>query len=211
MSDRKLLVYVQALPVSISSSARKFKDIETSEFRMSHSSRAALSLAISLGFSHIVAAGFPPILQEALARGATEIFPTPLCDDPLEQVSYLPDEDFSHMIVGENPDWIFSGASICGILAESRKIVIEMGRPNPDERKVFSDGSVILVIDSGESSGTIDVRRIKYSTSSKINPEGVLGSSNISKLEERRPETIAGDATEISQAIWRKIRRIVGN
>jgi len=177
---------------------------------MSHSSKAALTFAGSLGISQIVAIGFSPILQEALARGATDIVAVPLCADPFEQASFFPHENFSYIILGENPDWKFSGASICGILAESRKIGLEICKPGSmNNVQDFSDNSLILVLDSGESSSSIDVRRIKYSTSANVNPEGVLGDSVFSKLEDKRTEKIAGTPSDITSTISRKLRRLV--
>ena len=83
MAER-VLVYVQAMPVVVPHSIKKFQDLGMSEFSISHSSKVALSAAKSLGFHEIVALGFPPVLQESLARGATSWVSMPLCDDPLE-------------------------------------------------------------------------------------------------------------------------------
>ena len=49
-----------------------------------------------------------------------DVIPMPLCDDPLEQVSFFPKDEFSNVLVGENPDWVFSGASLCGVIAGTK-------------------------------------------------------------------------------------------
>ena len=209
-ADRQILVYVQALPVSVPTSARKFQDLESSEFRMSHSSKAALSFAATLGFHEIVAAGFSPILREALARGATSCMTMPLCDDPLEQSSFFPkkrDGSFSHIIIGENPEWAFTGATLAGALAESRKSRIRLFQEG--DKLEFDEGSITLVKDSGEGLRSIDVRRIKTSSETSVNPDGVLGNSSFSKLEPRRNESLTGNAKEISSLLSRRIMRIV--
>jgi hypothetical protein len=206
-----LLVYVQALPVSFPVTPKKFVDLNASNFVMSHSSKTALAFASSLGFPEILAAGFSPILQEALVRGATDKAPMPLCDDPLEQASFLPEGDFSHIIIGENPDWVFSGASLSGILAQTRGIALNV--ITQDEKiktNNFLSNSLLLVLDSGEHLSSIDVRRIKYSTSASVQPENVLGSSMFTGVEEKRTENITGTPAEISSILSKKLRRLAG-
>ncbi|MGI0091926.1 MAG: hypothetical protein ACREBS_09470 [Nitrososphaerales archaeon] len=207
--DRQILVYVQALPVSIPGWARKFQDLESSEFRMSHSSRVALAFASALGFHEIVAAGFPPVLREALARGATSCMSIPLCDDPLEQASFFRKgvESFYHVIVGENPDWVFTGASLAGVLAESHKLRFQLFQEG--DSLYFKESSIILVKDPGEASQNIDVRRIKSSSEKDVNHEDVLGNSTFSKQEPRKNELISGDPKEIASFLSRRIRRLV--
>jgi len=209
LSSRKLLVYVQAVPISFPVIPKTFADLATADFAMSHSSKTALTFAASMGCPEIIAAGFSPILQEALTRGATDVAPMPLCDDPLEQASFLPDGDFSHVILGENPDWIFSGASFAGILAQSRNIPIKIISDPNDTSKDLPSSSLLLVLDSGEHSSDIDVRRIKYSTSTSIHPENVLGNSRFSKVEEKRTEKIVGTPSEIAAILTKKVRRFV--
>ncbi len=206
MESRQLLVYVQALPVSVPNSARKFTDLENCEFKMSHSSKAALVFAGGLGFHEIVAVGFSPVLREALARGATSCYSVPLCEDPVEQASFFPKENFSHYIIGENCDWVFSGSSLAGVLSESRKLrfCLFMDGTSLD----FAESSVILVKDSGESSQSIDIRRIKRSFETSVNPEGLLGDSKLTKRETQKSEFLTGDASEIASVLTRRIRRI---
>ena len=126
---------------------------------MSQSSKAALAFASTLGFHEIVAVGFSPVLREALARGATSCKSVPLCDDPLEQSSFFPKEHFSHILIGENPDWVFTGSSLAGILSESRRMQFCFFKDG--DSIDFPERSVILVKDSGESPSTIDIRRIR--------------------------------------------------
>ncbi|MFI5420014.1 MAG: hypothetical protein ACHQ1H_03515 [Nitrososphaerales archaeon] len=178
---------------------------------MSHSSRAALAFAISLGFPQILAVGFSPVLQEALARGATDVKAIPLCDDPLEQASFFPEEDFLHIMIGENPDWVFTGASLAGVLMESKKMVLNVVplEGGPEENQLSKD-SVILVWDTGEHVGDLDIRRIKYSTTATVDPEKVLGSSTFSKQEEKKTENLGGTPSEISSFLSKKLRRLSG-
>ncbi len=205
-----MLVYVQALPVSFPSLPKKFSDLDTADFEMSHSSKAALAFATSLKFPEILALGFSPVLQEALARGATEVKSVPLCDDPLQQASFFPEGDFSHIIVGENPDWIFSGALLCGVLVESKKIPLDVLSDNRSVGKNdHGENSLLLVLDSGEFPSNLDIRRIKNSTSANINPENVIGESKFSTLDDKRSEKITGNASEIASILARKLRRLV--
>jgi hypothetical protein len=210
LAARQLLVYVQALPVSIPPSARKFQDVETSsEFRMSHSSRAALGFATGLGFHEIVAVGFSPILRESIARGATSCRSVPLCDDPLEQASFFPKQGenyYSHIIIGENPEWVFGGGSLAGILCESRKMRFRLF--SAGEQTDFPENSIILVRDSGEATRAVDVRRIKSSFDVTVNPEALLGASTMSRREGRKGESLKGDPSEIASILARKLRRI---
>jgi len=202
LENNRILVYVQAIP-STETSLRNFSDLETCDFVMTHSSRVALAFANSLGFSEIVAAGFSPVLNEALARGATKCHSMPLCDDPIDQLSFFPRDNFSNIIVGENLDWVFSGASLCGVIMGS------MGFDLAEISKDISQKSVVLVPDSGEASSSIDTRRINFSFSSRVNPEGVLGDSTFSKSEIKRSELIVGSPSEIASTLSRRIKRLV--
>lgn len=207
MTASQIFVYVQAVPIFVASSARKFQDLEDSEFEMTHSSKNALSFASSLGAAEIVAVGYPPILREAILRGATRFKAVPLCDDPLQQLSFFPQEDAAdHIIVGENFGWVFTGASLAGTMAQRRTkdlIVCNRG-DSPELRK----GSVILVRDSGESAGSIDVRRVKNASEASIDPEGVLGSSTLLKQESGKTEFIGGEPSEVATALTRKLKRL---
>jgi hypothetical protein len=199
---------------------------------MSHSSKSALAFASSLGFPEIVAAGFSPILQEALARGASGCYPMPLCDDPLEQISFFPKDEFSNIIVGENPDWVFSGASLCGAIVGTKRF--DLAQKLAD----FPQRSVLLIPDSGEEKSNIDIRRINLSSSSSASafemkrnatapmttpaikkdlvpnleikiPSGVIGNSTFAKSETKRSELVTGTPSEIVSSLTRRIRRMV--
>jgi hypothetical protein len=206
LSARQILVYVQAIPISVPSSARRFQDLETSEFIMAQSSRSALSFARLLDFHEIVAVGFSPVLREAIARGATSCFSIPLCDDPLEQASFFPKEEFSHYIIPENSDWVFTGSTLAGILAESRKLRFCLFREG--DSVDLPESSIIVVKDSGESSQNVDIRRIKASFEVSVNPEGVLGKSALSKREIQKGELLTGAPNEIASVLTRRLRRI---
>ena len=202
-ASKKILVYVQALPSFIPSSARKFSDLETADFRMSHSSKAALALAAKYS-RKIVAAGFSPILREAVARGASDIFPMPLCDDPLQQVSFFPKKSYSGVFVGENPDWLFSGMSLAGLIASKWDFGIQVS----SQGQISVDDSVTIVEDSGEVVPNIDIRRIELAQEATSHPEGVLGEASIRRLEETKTESLSGFPDETSSVISRRLRRI---
>lgn len=201
-----ILVYVQAVPVSIPSNARKFTDLETCEFKLSHSSKAALAFATStFERGELIAAGFSPVLREAVARGAASAFSMPLCDQPLDQFAFFPKgKAFSHIIVGENPDWVFSGASLAGLISVKMnyRFLVYSGPT------VFDSSSVILVPDTGEEASNIDIRRIDLSMNVQVNPEGVIGNSIFRKQEEPKPELLTASVEESEAAISRRLRRI---
>jgi hypothetical protein len=205
--DRQLLVYVQALPSSIGHGVRNFKDLEGAEFRLSHSSKTALSFAASLGFHEIVAAGYAPVLNEAIARGATSVASLPLCDDPVKQAQFFPEEEFTHVLIGENLDWIFSGASLLGVFAHKRNMKAVLSTHyNVGE---FPRPSIILVKDPGENAGTIDVRKIKSAMEVNLNSEAIIGDVSFQTFEAAKTESISGAPSEIASSLSRKIRRFV--
>ncbi|MDG6923741.1 MAG: hypothetical protein JRN67_10670 [Nitrososphaerota archaeon] len=206
MSSRQILVYVQALPVSTPTSAKKFQDLEVCEFRMSQSSKSALALARKLGFHEIMAVGFSSILREAVARGATSCHSVPLCDDPLEQASFFPKEQFSHLVIAENSDWVFTGSSLAGILSESLKMHLRVFTQG--NSLAFPESSIILVKDSGVNSESMDVRRIRNSFDVPVDPEGVLGSSSLTRREIGKSELLSGDTSEIASVLARKLKRL---
>ena len=72
----------------------------------------------------------------------------------------------------------------------------------------YPESSVILVKDSGDGSGSVDIRRIRNSFDAVVNPEGVLGVSSLSKREARKSEALTGDSSEIASVLSRKIRRM---
>ena len=89
---------------------------------MSKSSKNALIFAKVLGFHEIMAVGFSPILLEAIAEGRHERLFSSAVRRTSEQASFFPKEPFSHFIMAENSDWVFSGSSLAGVLCESRKM-----------------------------------------------------------------------------------------
>ena len=195
------------MPTSLASSARKFQNLEGSDFEMTHSSKKALMFAASLGAREILAIGYPSILREAIIRGATKFKAAPLCDDPVQQISFFPEDDaVDHIVTGENLEWVFTGASLAGAIAQRRhkQLVVCDGRRTPD----LSTGSVLLVTDSGESQGGIDIRRIKNAAEASVDPEGVLGNATFLKQESAKGEIINGDPSEVGTAIARKLRRL---
>jgi hypothetical protein len=202
--NEKLLVYVQASPVLFPSSARKFSDLETAEFRMSHSSKTALAFAGKNFSGEIVAAGFSPILREAVARGASRTFPTPLCDDPLRQFSFFPKEKFSAIILGENPDWLFSGLALGGVISATTGLKVQTATITGALEK----DSVTVILDSGAADSIIDIRRIEVAQEADSHPEGVLGLASIKKAEEVRSEALTGSAEEISSILSRRLQRM---
>jgi hypothetical protein len=195
------------MPTSLASTARKFQNLEGSDFEMTHSSKRALMFAASLGAREIMAVGYPAILREAIIRGATKFKAMPLCDDPLQQISFFPEDDSGdHIFIGENLDWVFTGASLAGAIAQQRNkqlIVCDASR-TPD----LSKGSVLLVTDSGLSTGGIDIRRIKNAAEASVDPEGVLGNATFIKQESAKGEIINGDPSEVGTALTRKLRRL---
>jgi hypothetical protein len=213
---------VQAVPAFIPSGAKKFSDLEASDYRMTESSKAALSLAVSVKSERdVVAIGFPPVLREALVRGATNVVSVPLCDDPLEQSGFVLNAISAKestletsLVLGENSEWVFSGASLAGALAQRLKLKVRLLR-NLDAQlnDDLVNGSVVIVSDSlvGDRGlvGNVDVRRISLSFAHAVNPEGVLGDSTLLRQEPSHPEIISGDSSEISSALVRKLRRIV--
>lgn len=210
LAERKrILVYVQAVPVYVPGSARKFSDLENTDFKMSHSSKVALGLVSNEKDTEIVAAGFSPILREAVARGATGTFLMPLCDDPWDQLSFFPKEDrFSAILLGENPDWVFSGASLAGLISVkfgyNLQFCSETGQP-------LEPNCVVLALDSGQEVSNIDVRRIILASADHASPEAVLGNSTLRKLEETKAEILTDSPAEMSSVISRRIRRIIRN
>jgi hypothetical protein len=199
-----ILVYVQATPVSIPPSTRKFSDIENCDFKMSHSSKVALAAALRSNHE-ILAAGFSPILREAVVRGASSVVSMPLCDDPSKQISFFPrNRRLSQIFVGECQEWIFTGASLAGLLCSkfSLQFRLFLGDAHLDE------GTVFLVPDPGEKVSSIDVRRIDRSMETRVNPEGVLGDASFRKMEEEKPEILTGSTDESASIVCRRLRRI---
>lgn len=205
--SNQIVVYVQAMPLAIASSSRRFEDLQDSEFEMTHSSKTALSFALSLGSGEIIAVGYPPILRDAIIRGATRFKTVPLCDDPFHQLSFFPEVDNAdHIVIGENPEWIFTGASLAGVAAQRmvKRLIICNTRDSLD----LSIGSVILVRDSGTNTGGIDIRRVKSASDASVNSEEILGNSTVLRQESGRTEVLNGQPTEVGSLLARKLRRL---
>jgi hypothetical protein len=203
VSFEGVLVYVQALPVSIPPSARKFSDLESCEFEMSHASKLALAVASELS-SKVTAAGFSPILRESIARGAASIHSMPLCDDPLMQFSFFPKEEYSQFLIGENPDWVFSGASLAGVISAKTWYKIKAYNKTSE----ISSNEVLIISDLVTEAPAIDIRRIDRSMNATVNPEGVLGRMLLRKMEEAKPEILTGSIEDSTAVIARRLRRI---
>jgi hypothetical protein len=202
--EAAVLVYLQAVPSSITGTPKKFIDLENSEFRMSHSSKAALAFATKHFEGKIIAAGFSPVLRESVARGATSTLSMPLCDDPQNQLSFFPrKENFACIVVGENPDWVFSGASLCGLIAAKLGLKVMTSAQFSAE-----PDSVILVPDSGEDPANIDIRKISGALEAPANPESVLGDSFFRKMEESKQESLTGSSKEMTSVVARRLQRI---
>jgi hypothetical protein len=205
----RILVYVQAIPVTVPPSARKFVDLEGADFKMAHASKKALAFAVenSLGGT-LVGAGFPPILREAVARGASEVYSMPLCEDPLRQLEFFPKrERFSAVVVGENAPWVFSGAALGGVIAAALgwKLTFDAGT------NTIPADSVVVVRDAGDATVNIDARRIALAAETTVNPEGALGNSDLRKEEAQSPEELRRSPDEIAAVLSRRLRRIFGS
>ena len=132
----------------------------------------------------------------------------PLCDDPLEQLTFFPkDLTFPTILVGENPEWVFSGTSLAGLI--SKELGFDLRAICGAEK--LEPNCVYLALDSGEEASNIDIRRIVLANADRINPENVLGSSSFRKLEERKPEILTGSLTEMSTVISKRLRRFTRN
>lgn len=207
--SQKMLVYVQAVPVSIHSRAKTFEDLASSEFRMVHSSKAALHRAGELA-DEIVAIGHSSILREAITRGASEVVSVPLCDDPLVQAeslkNLLTDPSSTSILVGENLDGPFSGAALCGALSLlcDRSLVFD------SPLKGEAGGSIVLLRDSGTESFNVDIRRIDEASSKEIPDSSVSGNSTLEKNQPKQSREQTGEQSpeEIALSVSRKLRRL---
>ena len=102
---------------------------------------------------------------------------------------------------------MFTGASLAGVLAESRKCSLYFLQDG-DTMKSYPN-SIIVVRDSGENAGNVDARRIESSFQVVLNDEALLGGSTFSKPETRGTERISGNASEIVSLVSRKLKRIM--
>ena len=208
-SESGILVYVQAIPLEQAGPKRSFEEFfQDSEFEMSYSSKIALTTALKFSTSEITAVGFTPILHEALARGATKAVAVPFCDDALEQAKTLPRG--SMILVGENPDGPFTGASLAGALAHLRGISIHLYEYDEGKKQnanKFTEGTVMLI-----KNGTVaemDVRKIKQAVETRILIESPVGRLDVERTSrEIRHELLSGSTGENVSAISRRLTRV---
>ncbi len=205
----QVLVYVQAVPTSIPRSAKRFGNIELSEFRMTHSSKVALVRASQIKDSGVVAIGYAAVLNEALARGATSAISVPLCDNPVEQAKFFPQEKSNLILIGENPDGIFSGAALAGALSALRNIPVHANYPGHDAHQIDSQKESILIVnDDGKSLGNVDISRIRKSAESVFNIAGILGRTELMSAEpQSAKQPFKGEPKEIASMILKRLRR----
>jgi hypothetical protein len=209
MKSKKILVYVQAIPMSIPSRAKNFRDLSSSSLRMSHSSEAALNKAVSLS-RDVVAVGHSSILREAIARGAKEAEPLPLCDDPLAQAesmkNFLTEPNSVSVLVGEDLDGPFSGAALCGALSS----VYDLNFSFDSDWKDETGGSVVLLKDTGSGAFNIDIRKINYASSKELPDSAFVGNSTLEKNQPKQPIELSKEQArkEIASTISRKLRRL---
>jgi hypothetical protein len=204
--DPRILVYVQAVPNAILSDG-KFSDLAKGTFSIGHSSKTALdSVRRIFPNAKIKAAGYPPVLSEAMARGADLAISLPLCDDPLEQARSFPAEPYNYIIIGENFEGPFSGSVLCGALASLRKMDLTFLSADADS---FQRGGVVLVADNLMAPTSIDIRRINFATNQVFAPAEVRGKSLIEKPKSiARPEKFESSSpSEIAAYFSRRLRR----
>jgi hypothetical protein len=207
---RKLLVYVQAVPISIQSNVKSFSDLSNARFKMAHSSKLALDRAKQLSEGEIVAVGHSSILPEAIARGATRVIPVPLCEDPLKQAEsikeFLQDSN-SSVLIGENLDGPFTGAALCGALSpvSDQNLFFDSNSKND-----LTASSIVLLRDNGIEAFHIDIRRIEQAASKRIEDSPMVGRSSIEKIKTKEPpeqQPREESSEEIASLISRKLRR----
>jgi hypothetical protein len=208
LTSKRIIAYVQAVPLSISEGIKSFKDISPFNLRMSHSSKVVLDRALKVS-TEVVALGHSSILSEAIARGAKEAWALPLCDDPVVQAhsmrDFIVNSDVSIIIVGENLDAPFSGASFCGVLSSIYDLNFSL-----DSENLWKEGSVILVRDSGKEIFNIDVRRIGDAISQKFDDSQIMGTSRLEKIHRTQTTELGLEQSprEISSIISRRLRRL---
>jgi len=209
---RKVLVYVQAIPVGPDGTVeRSFEEyfLGATEFALSHSSKVALSKALLLGTMDVTAVGYAPVLHEALARGASNSISVSVCDTPFEQAKTFPSGDFE-ILVGENPDGFFSGASLAGALVALRDYTFRVW---DEERPEYLGNSVVLVKDLLSPTPEIDIRRIRKASEAKFDAEAAIGRSRISPTassSSRSNEILTGNPADLSSALKKRLRRSTG-
>ena len=205
----KVLVYVQAIPVSSSSgeSSREKSFVEyfqnSAEFTMTHSSKVALEKAQLLGTSDVTAIGYSPILHEAMARGASAGISVPACDTPYRQARTFPQGNFE-ILIGENGDGLFNGASLAGALVAMHGYVFRMWG---EEKPEYLENSVVLVKDLLQPTPGIDIRRVKRASEARFEAEAVDGNSRILSIPSARNEILSGNSKDLSSALSKRLRR----
>ncbi len=205
-SKKRILVYLQAIPRTVSSAATKFEDLSNSEFVLNHSSKIAIAEARRIfPDAEIIAAGYQSVLPEAFARGASKVISLPMCQDPLDQAKNLPaTEKYACIVVGENPDGPFTGASLCGAIAALRKVEFSIGNK-------FTSGlnGILLLREDESASHNIDVRRICTAFEEKIAISEIRGNLSLGKKEVvSGSETVQGSPQEIASTLARRLRRL---
>jgi hypothetical protein len=213
MGSSSILVYVQAMPVKIHGSVKNFLDLVGCDFRMTHGSKAALYLASMYKGFDIVATGFGPILNESLARGATRCIEIALCDNPRDQAKEIPPGEWRFILVGENPDAFFAGASLCGSISSLFNCPVFIFDWNRNLHEIrlldYPKGSVVLVRDTNVADLCVDARRVSSSSQTVFEKGKVVGSSS---LELKQPQEIGGlvldkDTRETAILLSKKLRK----
>jgi hypothetical protein len=204
-----VLVYAQAVPRHIPGGVDKFSDLSKATFSLGHSSKAALNRAKRTR-KEIVAIGHSAILAEALTRGAAKVLPVSLCDDPFEQAMTLPKNNrWANVIIGENPDGPFTGASLSGALSAIWGWTLVLDNSLDKEPEPYPPSSIILVKDDIDQAYNIDVRQIVPALEKKIRHSDVKGTLQLLRQRaEPRHETLNADSpNEIATSILRRLRR----
>ena len=174
---------------------------------MSHSSKAALAKASEIS-SNVIAIGYPPILREAIARGAKEVLVAPICDDPFLQAQSFGNavEKYKPLIlIGENLDGPFSGATLAGVLSIMYDLELSF------DHKTEHSGAITVVKDDGIGAFGMDIRRIGGAFSVDVPDSKPIGDSSLQIIPKHNTETIKDQSPrEIASTIARRLRRISG-
>jgi len=208
MRKENVLVYVQAVPVAIPRSARTFEDLEQADFQLTHSSKVALAWAAQIPDSEITATGYAPILNEALARGAANAIPVPLCVSVTDQARLLPTGEWLLVVLGENPEGPFEGITFAGTVAEMRNVpcLIKERSWNYDVSGC-PPGSILVLRDDGLVAGRIDVRRIVQSSKAEFEDKKIIGSAQLKIQDQRTNKPLTGEPQELAETILKRLNR----
>lgn len=205
----KVLVYVQAVPILGSQKVRRFEEFSKAFFRISHSSISAFFRSKELfNESMLIVVGYSSVLAHAMTLGASSGVPVSLCDDPLEQALEIKNaighpRSIDSIVVGENLDGPFSGASLAGALS----VVLDLGLAiEPTDGSL---GTVVLLKDDGIKSYNMDIRRIDRASSVDFAQSLAIGNVMIEQAEGVHSQVLRGlPSSEISTSISRKLRRL---